>query len=141
MSPVATPAPPPILTTSVIVMLHASFPSLRRMQAGKGQSQRLVPTVHTIERLHRIAGSTFHQIIQGSDDHKSPLFGIEFKANVTVVAPRQNLWLRIAVDTIALFDQANERLTLVGLSIKPPQSALVYRFFYKGMCRNQYSAH
>src|SRR6266852_7338546 len=119
MLSVAIPAPPPILTTSVIANLHSSR-FLDRVQAGKGQSQRFVPAVHAIERLHRISGSALHQVIQGSDDHDSPLFWIEIEADIAVVAARQYLRFRIAVDAASLLDQADEWLTLVSLPVKPP---------------------
>src|SRR6266699_3528036 len=56
---------------------HAT-PFSHRVQAGKGQSQRLIPTRHTVERLHCVSCSAFHQIIQGGDYHHPPLVGVEF---------------------------------------------------------------
>src|SRR5215469_11942028 len=89
--------------------------------------------------------------MQGSDDYHpvAPRFiegarfieGFEFKANIAIVAPHQNLRLGIAVDAIALFNQANERLTLVGFAIKSPQSALVNRLIYKNMGCDQHPSH
>ena len=75
--------------------------------------------------LYCIAGSAFHQVIQGGNHHYALLVRIEFKADITIVAPRQDLRFRIAVDTVTLFDQSNERLMLVSLAIKPPQGTLV----------------
>src|SRR5260370_21236688 len=103
MLSVRTPAPPPILTTSVIANLHSSR-LLDRVQAGESQSQRFVPAVHAIERLHRVSGSALHQVIQGSDDHDSPLLWIEFEADIAVVAPRQYLRFRIPQNAPAPFD-------------------------------------
>src|SRR6266516_1188896 len=125
MFDVATPTPPPIFITSVMASLHsfssptnnaistASFAQLvgkeflaflHRMQARKGQSQCFFPTVHAVERLHCIASRTLHQVIQGGNDHYSLLISIELEANIAIVAPRQNLWLGIAIDPLPLFD-------------------------------------
>src|SRR5579859_3170369 len=81
---VATPAPPPILTTSVIVSsfsqielvfywMNQSRPVsvgpalLHRVEAGEGQPQRLVPTVHAVEGLDSVTSRTLHQVIQRGD--------------------------------------------------------------------------
>src|ERR1700694_4425048 len=119
---VATPAPPPILTTIVMAKLPRSFSPLflNRRQAGKSQTQRFIPAIHAIERLHRISSRAFHQIVQGGDDHHALLIAIKLKADIAVVTPRQNLWFGIAIDAVTLFDQANERFTLIHLAIKPP---------------------
>src|SRR5437016_8581981 len=68
---VATPAPPPILTTIVMAKPPPFYSSLflNRMQAGKGQTQRFIPAIHAIERLHRISSRAFHEIVQGGDHH------------------------------------------------------------------------
>src|SRR5579859_8054506 len=140
MRSVATPAPPPIFTTSVI----AKFPSiswLRRVQAGKGQAQRLVPAVHTIERLHRVSGCPLHQVIESRHHHYPALRFVKLEANIAVVAACQNLRLRIAIDATALFDQANERLVPVRFAVQPPQGALVHCLLHKHMGRYQYTAY
>src|SRR5579859_1875249 len=91
MFDVATPAPPPILTTSVIISSFFSdlthhplnegkhTKDLHRMQAGEGQPQRLVPTAHAVEGLDAIAGGALHQVIQCGDHHDAPLTGIILK--------------------------------------------------------------
>src|SRR5258708_1303197 len=117
------------------------FLALYGVQAWKGQSQRFVPPVHAVERLHCIAGSAFHQVIQGSDDHYALLVRIEFKTNIAIVAPYQNLRFGIAVDAVSFFDQANERFILVDLAKEPPQSALVYILVQEDMGRNKHPAH
>src|SRR5438270_3695129 len=95
---------------------HSKAPFfLHRMQTWKGQSQRFVPTIHTVERLYRVSSGTLHQIIEGCDDDHPLLMRIKLEADITIIAARQNLRLGVAVDTIALFDQANERLMLVSL--------------------------
>src|SRR5258706_6406927 len=100
---------------------HSKAPFfLYRMQTGKGQSQRFVPTIHAVERLYRVSSGTLHQIIEGRDDDHPLLMGIKLEADIAIIAPRQDLRLGVAVDAIALFDQANERLMLVSLPIEPP---------------------
>src|SRR2546421_7777798 len=130
------------------------------MQTRKGQSQRLVPTVHAIESLYSISGCAFQQVVQGSDDHYAPPFlprsvsqtlpsirpypllnRVEFKADIAIVASRQNLRFGIPVNTTAFFDQPDERLVLIGFAIEPPQGTLVYILIQKGMGSNKHSAH
>ena len=111
------------------------------MQAGKGQTQRFIPAIHAIERLHRISSRAFHEIVQGGDHHHALLIAIKLKADIAVVAPRQNLWFGLAVDAVTLFDQANKRLTLIRLAIKPPQGTLIHALAHKDMGGDQYPAH
>jgi hypothetical protein len=130
------------------------------MQTRKGQSQRLVPTVHAIESLYSISGSAFQQVVQGSDNHYAPsllprsvsralpsihpysaLKRVEFKADIAIVTPRQDFWFGITVNPAAFFDQADERLVLIGFAIEPPQRTLIYTLIQKGMGSNKHSAH
>src|SRR6266852_7745699 len=112
MVAVATPAPPPIFTTSVMIVL------LHGMQTRKGQAQGFVPTTHAVECLHCISGSALHQIIQSGDDYHSLLLGVKFEANITIVAPRQNLRFWLAIYTVALLDQANEWYMMICLPLE-----------------------
>src|SRR5258706_16162963 len=100
---------------------HSKAPFfLHRMQTGKGQSQRFIPTIHTVECLYCVTRGTFHEIIKSSNNDHPLLMGIKLEADIAIITARQNLRLRIAVDTIALFDQSNERLMLVSLTIESP---------------------
>src|SRR2546426_4783137 len=135
ISSVATPAPPPIFTTSIMIVL------LHRVQTRKAQARRLIPTIHTVERLHRVPRGPLHQIIQGCDDHHSLLIDVQLKADVTIVASRQNLWFGVAVHTVTLLDQADKRLMLIGLAVEPPQGPLIKRLIHKNMRRYQYPTY
>src|SRR5579883_230142 len=111
------------------------------MQARERESQRFVPTIHTIERLYSVARGPLHQVIQGRDYDDAPLLYIKLKTDITEVAARQNLRLGIAIDAVALFDEADERLTLIGVAIDAPQGTLIDVFVDKHMRRHQATTH
>jgi len=87
------------------------------MQAREGQSERLVPAVHAIEHLHAIARRALHQVIQRRHHHHPLLPGVVFKADIAEIAAYQDLRLRIAIDAVALFDQAYKWLALIGFAV------------------------
>src|SRR2546421_1330059 len=114
---------------------------LHGMETWKSQSQGFIPAIHTIECLHCIACRAFHQIVQRSDNHNPLLLRIKLKTNITEVAPGKNLGFRIAVDTAALFHNADKWLVLVSFSIESPQGTLVHCLLHKDMCRDEDSAY
>src|SRR5579883_1647311 len=118
---VSIPAAPPIFTTSVIfVAPFRTIKCLYRVQAGEGEAKSLVPAEGRIEGLHSVACRALHQIIQRGHDDDALLAGIEFKADIAVVATRQNFGFGIAIDAAALLDQPDVRL-----AVESPEGALV----------------
>src|SRR5579875_2320149 len=99
---------------------------LYRMQAGEGQAEGFVPAAGAVESLHGVACRALHQVVESGHDHDALLAGIQFKADVAVVAARQDFGFGIAIDPAALFDQSDERLALVRLAVNTPESALIH---------------
>src|SRR5258707_4129372 len=122
MLSVATPAAPPILITSVILCAPLSAPALYWMQAGEAQPQRFIPTVHTVHGLNSVAGRAFDQVVQRRHDHHAALFSVQLKADIAVIAARQDLGFGITVNPLALLDQPHKGLCLVSLAIDTPET-------------------
>src|SRR5579884_896266 len=139
---VSIPAAPPIFTTSVIfVAPFRIIKCLYRVQAGEGEAKSLVPAEGRVEGLHSVACRSLHQIIQGSHDNDALLAGIEFKADIAVIAARQNFGFGIAIDAAALFDQPDERLTPIRLAVESPEDALVQRLAGEDVGSDENAAH
>src|SRR5579884_2530736 len=103
---VSIPAAPPIFTTSVIfVAPFRTIKCLYRVQAGEGEAEGLVPAEGHVESLHSVACRALHQVVQRGHDNDARLTGIEFKADVAVVAARQDFGFGIAINAAAFLDQ------------------------------------
>ena len=57
------------------------------MQPRKFETGRLVEAVHDIERLHRLARGTLHQVVDGADDHQTVRIPVALESDVAVVRP------------------------------------------------------
>src|SRR5436305_11822418 len=111
------------------------------MQAGEGQSKRLIPTEPTVQSLDASTSRTFHQVVQRGHNHDTMLLNIQFKADIAEVAASQDFWFGIAIDTCTLFDEAHKRLASISLAIDAPQGLLINTLFDKYMRRYQDAAH
>src|SRR5947209_10785380 len=76
------------------------------VQPGETKPGVLVESEADVHRLHRLAGCTFHQVVQRRQHDDAVSTGVELEADVTVVAAGEDLGLRVAVQPTTLFDQA-----------------------------------
>jgi len=81
-------------------------------------------------------------VIRGSFAAESfAVLGVVLEADITEVAARQYLRLRIAIHAAALLDQANEGFALVRFAVDAPQPSLVDSLVHEDVRRNQHATH
>ena len=68
--------------------------------------------------MHCLAGRALHQVVNGGYHHQTPARQLE--ADVTVVGTCQNFGLRIAVNALFFFYDADKRLLAVYLAVGLP---------------------
>src|ERR1035441_7756402 len=107
-------APVPASTTVIT-------PTLQGVQAGELQSGGLGAAQPDVRRLHRLARGPLHQVVDGRGDHEAPRLGIAAEADVAHVGPAEQPWIGVAVQSVGLLDDAQERLRPGGGAEGPPE--------------------
>src|SRR5579885_659938 len=133
------PRPPPILIT--VSILYGPFIKSDRVQPGKVQPDSFVPAQRCVERLHSVASRAFHQIIERGHNHNTPRTRLNLEADVAVIAADQHLWLRIAINAGALFDNADIWFGAIRRAIELPEIAIGEALAQERLGRDKDAAH
>src|SRR5215510_13364818 len=95
------------------------------MKSDEAEAGIFRKTERDIHRLHSVAGSALHQVVDRAERDDAVAARIEGEADVGEVRSGDELRLGEAVDARALLDDAHERLARVRLPIRAPERLLV----------------
>src|SRR5712691_1488276 len=115
-----TPALPPALITARSVTAGGLGPGASRVQSDEAEPGVLGEPERHVHRLHPVARGALHQVVNRAEGDDALAARVEGESHVAEVRAREELRLRIAVDTGAVLHDPHERLGGVGLPIDTP---------------------
>src|SRR5215831_14958561 len=133
------PFPPPTFTTIMACPLPVLV--LCRMQTRETQAGSFLQAQHAIHRLHTVARSSLHQVIEGAHHHHTTAMRVSLKAHITEIRTTENFRLWIPIHPLPLFHHTHKGFLLIRFPVYAPDLSVTQRALQEHMRCREHAAH